>query len=929
MLTSSLFVSHLQGPPAHTSVLAVPLTRRPLMPGILMPVRIRDERLVRAPPHSPVSTHIDAASLPGFPHPVQIAELEEMRNRGQTYVGAFLLRDSAASSEPGDSATAAAASHGASPSGAEEDVNQAAADHLHEIGTLAQVHNVFRLDAMSGSVANSDTSSGAAMGSGVDSSGSEAASGGGGGGGGGGAMLMLMGHRRLRRTGVARSQPLGVRVQHLRDLPYDASEDIVKATTNEVVSTIKELLRHNPLHKEQLQFFAAHFGDFHDAARLADLAASLCSADDGALQGVLQTLSVPERLEKALVLLKREMELSRLQADIGKKVEEKISADQRRYFLNEQLKSIKKELGLEKDDKSALLARFAERLAPNLAALSPEVKRVIDDEMAKLRSLEPASSEFNVTRTYLEWLTALPWGVHSPERLDIAAAQGVLDADHYGLGDVKERILEFIAVSQLRGSTQGKILCLVGPPGTGKTSIGRSIARALDRKFYRFSVGGLSDVAEIKGHRRTYVGAMPGKLVQCLKTTGVSNPVVLIDEIDKLGRGYQGDPASALLELLDPEQNGAFLDHYLDVPIDLSKVLFVCTANVLDTIPGPLLDRMEVIRLSGYIADEKVAIARKYLEPAARTASGVPADAAVLTDAAVEALIEQYCREAGVRNLQKHLEKIYRKVALKVVRATPGSEAGEQPAGEAAAAAAATPESPAEPVPAAPPVVTTVDAPDLNSYVGAPPFPTDKLYDTPPVGVVTGLAWTSMGGSTLYVECSAIETGAGKAGLKATGQLGDVMKESAEIAHTFARGFLLRRDPGNSFLEDTRLHVHVPAGATPKDGPSAGCTLVTALLSAALGTAVKPHLAMTGEVTLTGRVLPVGGIKEKAIAAKRAGVQDIILPAANKRDFEEVPAEVQAGMRVHYVDTYQQVFDIALGHHQPQAADAAEQRAAA
>ena len=857
-----------------------------------------------------------------------------MRNRGQTYVGAFLLRDNAASSEPGDAASAAsasaAASHGASPSpgAAEEDVDQAAADHLHEIGTLAQVHNVFRLDAMSGTVANSDTSSGGAMGSGMDATstgGSEApAGGGGGGGGGGGAMLMLMGHRRLKRTGVARSQPLGVRVQHLRDLPYDASEDIVKATTNEVVSTIKELLRHNPLHKEQLQFFAAHFGDFHDAARLADLAASLCSADDGALQGVLQTLSVPERLEKALVLLKREMELTRLQADIGKKVEEKISADQRRYFLNEQLKSIKKELGMEKDDKSALLARFTERLAPNLGALSPEVKRVIDDEMAKLRSLEPASSEFNVTRTYLEWLTALPWGVHSPERLDILAAQGVLDADHYGLGDVKERILEFIAVSQLRGSTLGKILCLVGPPGVGKTSIGRSIARALDRKFYRFSVGGLSDVAEIKGHRRTYVGAMPGKLVQCLKTTGVSNPVVLIDEIDKLGRGYQGDPASALLELLDPEQNGAFVDHYLDVPIDLSKVLFVCTANVLDTIPGPLLDRMEVIRLSGYIADEKVAIARKYLEPAARTSSGVPPDAAVLTDAAVEALIEQYCREAGVRNLQKHLEKIYRKVALRVVRATPG---GGEATGEAPPPAA----EPVQPATVTPPVVvTTVDAPDLNSYVGAPPFPTDKLYDTPPVGVVTGLAWTAMGGSTLYVECSPVETGPGKAGLKATGQLGDVMKESAEIAHTFARGFLLRRSPGNSFLEDTRLHVHVPAGATPKDGPSAGCTLVTALLSAALGVAVKPHLAMTGEVTLTGRVLPVGGIKEKAIAAKRAGVHDIILPAANRRDFEEVPPEVQAGVRVHYVDTYQQVFDIALGHaSQPQADAAPEQRAVA
>ena len=844
----------------------------------------------------------------------QIAELEEMRNRGPTYVGAFLERDTAAAPAgdlaEGENSSTAAIDATLSPSalsgaGSEdEDVNQAAADHLHEIGTLAQVHNVIRLDATPGG--GSDAVSGSSLDSGAP--GTEggvqgSSSNGGSTAGGGGAMLMLMGHRRLKRTGVARTSPLGVRVQHLRDIAYDANDDIVKATTTEVVSTIKELLRHNPLHKEQLQFFASHFGDFHDAARLADLAASLCSADDGALQGVLQTLNVPERLEKALVLLKREMELSRLQADIGKKVEEKISADQRRYFLNEQLKSIKKELGLEKDDKSALLARFTERLAPHADAISPEVRRVIDDEMAKLRSLEPASSEFNVTRTYLEWLTALPWGTHSAERLDITAAQAVLDADHYGLSDVKERILEFIAVSQLRGTTQGKILCLVGPPGVGKTSIGRSIAHALERKFYRFSVGGLSDVAEIKGHRRTYVGAMPGKLVQCLKTTGVSNPVVLIDEIDKLGRGYQGDPASALLELLDPEQNSSFVDHYLDVPIDLSKVLFVCTANVLDTIPGPLLDRMEVIRLSGYISDEKVAIARKYLEPAARKASGVPDAAAVLTDAAVVALIEQYCREAGVRNLQKHLEKIYRKVALRVVRASPAAvsdSSGSARQQQQQAHVTTT--------------VTTVDAPDLNTYVGAPPFPTDKLYDTPPVGVVTGLAWTAMGGSTLYVECTPVETGPGKAGLKATGQLGDVMKESAEIAHTFARGFLLRMAPGNKFLEDTRLHVHVPAGATPKDGPSAGCTLVTALLSAAMGVPVRPKLAMTGEVTLTGRVLPVGGIKEKAIAAKRAGVTDIILPAANRRDFEEVPPEVKEGVTVHYVDTYEQVFQLALQH---------------
>lgn len=682
--------------------------------------------------------------------------------------------------------------------------------------------------------------------------------------------------------------PLTLRVQHLRDAPYDANSDVLRATVNEVVSTMKELLRHNPLHKEQLSYFAQHVSDFQDAAKLSDLAASLVSADEAQLQAQLESLDVPERLQAALVLLKKEVELSRLQADIGKRVEEKISADQRKYFLNEQLKSIKKELGLERDDKSALLARFEERLAPLGDALPAEAARVIGEEMAKLRSLEPASSEFNVTRAYLDWLTALPWGRFLEEKLDVAAAAAVLDQDHFGLADVKERLLEFIAVARLRGSTQGKILCLAGPPGVGKTSVGRSIATALGRKFFRFSVGGLSDVAEIKGHRRTYVGAMPGKLVQCLKATGVSNPLVLIDEIDKLGRGVHGDPASALLELLDPEQNGSFVDHYLDTPVDLSKVLFVCTANVLDTIPGPLLDRMEIIRLSGYVAAEKVAIARRYLEPAAREGSGVAAADASLSDAAVASLIEDYCREAGVRNLQKHLEKIYRKVALARVRAMELSPAP----------------------PAAAPLL--IDAPDLAAYVGPPPFPTDRLYDTPPVGVVTGLAWTAMGGSTLYVETSVSERGPGKGALRCTGQLGEVMKESADIAHTYARGFLARLRPGDAFFEDSRLHVHVPAGATPKDGPSAGATLVTALLSLALGVAAKPHLAMTGEVTLTGRILPVGGIKEKTIAARRSGIRTLVLPAANQRDYEALPTQVREGLDVHFVDTFQQVFDIAL-----------------
>ena len=498
---------------------------------------------------------------------------------------------------------------------------------------------------------------------------------------------------------------------------------------------------------------------------------------------------------------------------------------------------------------------------------------------------------------------------------------------------------------------------MVGPPGVGKTSIGQSIARALDRKFFRFSVGGLSDVAEIKGHRRTYVGAMPGKLVQCLKSTGVSNPVVLIDEVDKLGRGFQGDPASALLELLDPEQNGSFLDHYLDVPVDLSKVLFVCTANVLDTIPGPLLDRMEVVRLSGYIADEKRAIARTYLEKTAKERSGVGEKEASISDGAMKSLIEDYCREAGVRNLQKHLEKIYRKVALKLAKAK-GPEVSKQmgqarnkvaaakkaletkedelrktsasakskktveaaekeveEAKEALAAAEAAVTDVIESTAVSDPIVVDAGA-ELIEYVGQPPFQTDRIYDQTPPGVVTGLAWTSMGGSTLYIECTAIhqngEDNKKGGSLTTTGQLGDVMKESASIAHTFARSFLAKRFPGNTFFDDKALHIHVPAGATPKDGPSAGCTMITGMVSLATDRPVKPNLAMTGEVTLTGIVMPIGGVKEKTIAARRSGVTTILFPEGNRKDWDELSDDIKEGLEVHFVSTYDEVYKHAL-----------------
>jgi len=776
---------------------------------------------------------------------------------------------------------------------------------------------------------------------------------------GGGATLLLLGHRRLRKTATLRHQPMVVQVDHLKDpkVTDRDDDDVLKATANEVIATIKDLLKVNPLAKETLQYFAQRFQDFQDPAKLADLAASMCSADDGALQEILDTLDVRERLQAALVLLKKEVELGKLQADIGRRVEEKISGDQRRYFLMEQLKSIKKELGMERDDKTALQEKFREKFAPFKDDAPAHAVKTIDEELNKLAGLEPSSSEFNVTRNYLEWLTSIPWGHSSEERLDISQAADVLDADHYGLDDVKERILEFIAVGQLRGTTQGKIITMVGPPGVGKTSIGQSIARALDRKFFRFSVGGLSDVAEIKGHRRTYVGAMPGKLVQCLKSTGVSNPVVLIDEVDKLGRGFQGDPASALLELLDPEQNGSFLDHYLDVPVDLSKVLFVCTANVLDTIPGPLLDRMEVVRLSGYIADEKRAIARTYLEKTAKERSGVGEKEASISDGAMKSLIEDYCREAGVRNLQKHLEKIYRKVALKLAKAkgpdvskqmgqarnkvavakkaletkedelrkTSASakskktvEAAEkevEEAKEALAAAEAAVTDVIESTAVSDPIVVDAGA-ELIEYVGQPPFQTDRIYDQTPPGVVTGLAWTSMGGSTLYIECTAIHQNGDdnkKGGsLTTTGQLGDVMKESASIAHTFARSFLAKRFPGNTFFDDKALHIHVPAGATPKDGPSAGCTMITGMVSLATDRPVKPNLAMTGEVTLTGIVMPIGGVKEKTIAARRSGVTTILFPEGNRKDWDELSDDIKEGLEVHFVSTYDEVYKHAL-----------------
>ncbi|KAL7855256.1 hypothetical protein SRHO_G00174460 [Serrasalmus rhombeus] len=679
------------------------------------------------------------------------------------------------------------------------------------------------------------------------------------------------------------NEVLMVEVDNVIHEEFQVTEE-VKALTAEIVKTIRDIIALNPLYRESvLQMMQAGQRVVDNPIYLSDMGAALTGAESHELQDVLEETNIPKRLYKALSLLKKEYELSKLQQRLGREVEEKIKQTHRKYLLQEQLKIIKKELGLEKEDKDAIEEKFRERLKDR--TVPEHIMEVINEELNKLSLLDNHSSEFNVTRNYLDWLTSMPWGINSVENLELARAKEVLEEDHYGMEDVKKRILEFIAVSQLRGSTQGKILCFYGPPGVGKTSIARSIARALNREYFRFSVGGMTDVAEIKGHRRTYVGAMPGKIIQCLKKTKTENPLVLIDEVDKIGRGYQGDPSSALLELLDPEQNANFLDHYLDVPVDLSKVLFICTANVIDTIPEPLRDRMEMINVSGYVAQEKLAIAERYLVPQLRALCGLDEQKTSISSEALNVLIRQYCRESGVRNLQKQVEKVFRKAAFRIV-------------------------SDKE-------TAIKVTAENLQDYVGKPLFTVDRMYDVTPPGVVMGLAWTAMGGSTLFIETSLRRprTPKGKDGptegsLEVTGQLGDVMKESAKIAYTFARSFLMKEQPENDFLVGSHLHLHVPEGATPKDGPSAGCTIVTALLSLATNTPVRQNVAMTGEVSLTGKILPVGGIKEKTIAAKRAGVDCIILPAENKKDFSDLAEYITEGLEVHFAEHYEEIYKI-------------------
>ncbi|KAF8271154.1 hypothetical protein EI94DRAFT_1770519 [Lactarius quietus] len=655
-----------------------------------------------------------------------------------------------------------------------------------------------------------------------------------------------------------------VNITNLFTQPYNKDDQYIRAFMSEIVSVFKDIAQLNPLFRDQITNFSINqvaSNVFDEPDKLADFAAAVSTGEVGELQDVLESLVVEDRLRKALLVLKKELINAQLQSKLSRDVDSKIAKRQREYYLMEQLKGIKKELGMESDGKDKLIEKLKTRAAQ--LAMPEPVKR--------LMHLEPAASEANVTRNYLDWLTQIPWGQHSPENYSIAHAKRVLDEDHYGLKDVKERILEFLAVGKLRGSVEGKIICLAGPPGVGKTSIGKSIARALGGSSSGFPWS-----------------ALPGKIIQALKRVGTENPLVLIDEVDKVGRGINGDPASALLEMLDPEQNNAFLDHYMDVPVDLSRVLFVCTANVLDTIPAPLLDRMEVIEVSGYVSEEKSMIAERYLGPQAKEASGLKDADVMLDPASVDVLIKYYCRESGVRNLKKHIDKIYRKASLKIVEDL-GEDAFPEAEAQPTAASAADQTVPTQD----PPKITTekrkpfkvpdsvhilITPENLKDYVGPPVYQKDRMYvRAPPAGVSTGLGYLGNGsGAVMPIEATMMP---GKGGLQLTGKLGEVIRESAQIA-----------------LSWTKAHAH--ASAVGKEGPSAGTALLSAFVSLFTKTPINPDIAMTGEISLVGQVLPVGGLKEKILAAHRAG---------------NVPDSVKTGIRFVYVEDVKEVLAEVFG----------------
>jgi ATP-dependent Lon protease len=611
-----------------------------------------------------------------------------------------------------------------------------------------------------------------------------------------------------------------------------------------------------------------------DPGKVTDLIASNLNISLEEKQDLLSTLDVRARLEKLSTILNREIELLELGHKIQSQVQSELNKNQKEFYLRQQLKAIQKELG-EGDGKSAEVEELRRRVEE--AKMPPEALKAAEHELERLRMIPPESAEHTVVRTYLEWLVSLPWSVSTEDNLDLHHARQVLDEDHFDLEKIKDRILEYLAVRQLRKDPKSPILCFVGPPGVGKTSLGKSIARAMGRKFVRLSLGGIRDEAEIRGHRRTYIGALPGRIIQNIKNAGSNNPLFMLDEIDKLGMDFRGDPASALLEVLDPEQNNSFQDHYLDVPFDLQRVMFVTTANVLDPIPPALRDRMEVIELAGYTEEEKLEIARRHLIPKQLRENGLQEENLRFEDDALVHIIRAHTREAGLRNLEREIGRVCRKVARGI------TEGRTEP------------------------VVCTVEK--VREYLGPDKFFSEVAERTEEPGVAVGLAWTPNGGDILFVESTRM---AGKKNLTLTGHLGEVMKESAQAALSYVRSRASRLGIAPDFFENTDVHIHVPHGAIPKDGPSAGVTIVTSLASLLTGRHVRPNVAMTGEITLRGKVEPVGGIKEKVLAAKRAGIETVILPRRNEKDLEDVPEPVRRAMRFVFVDTVDEVLEHAL-----------------
>lgn len=701
----------------------------------------------------------------------------------------------------------------------------------------------------------------------------------------GGVHLLVHSVKRFRIKKVLSEKPyIVVETEYLNDVVEKGDE--LDALNRAVVSHVKKLSEVNPFFTEEMRMAMINAPGPGAVADLVAFALALPKPD---AQELLETLDVKKRFEKLLVHLSREQNVADLQKKISDDVNHKLTKLQREFFLKEQLKSIKRELGMEEDPKDRSARTLRERI--EAAGMPEDVKSVALSELDRFETIPESSPEHNISRTYLETLAALPWSKETLDSLDLKRARQILDAGHFGLERVKERILEFLAVRKLKRDPKGSILCLVGPPGVGKTSVGKSIAETLGRNFFRFSLGGMRDEAEIKGHRRTYVGALPGKLIQGLKRAGSKNAVLMLDEIDKLGTSLQGDPASALLEALDPEQNSAFLDHYLDVPFDLSRVLFITTANTTTSIPAPLLDRMEVIELTGYTLEEKEDIAMRYLLPRELQEAGLKPQQIKIDAGAMRKMITDYAREPGLRSLQKLVSRIARKAAAQIVSAQEGVRSGVIPMPARGGA-------------------IRVRAEDLPDWLGPERFHNEVAERATQPGVATGLAWTSMGGEILFIEATDLP---GTGQIKLTGQMGEVMTESAAIAWSSVKKKAHRELGRDSeFWKSTDFHLHIPAGAIPKDGPSAGVTMAVALWGLLSGRKVRPRLAMTGELSLVGKVLPVGGIKEKLLAARRSGVETVLLPKLNKKDLREVPAAVLEGLKIIAVERLEDVFAYAF-----------------